>query len=96
MPIVDETVIKETTSTSTTTTTVTIAAALPTDAVVEESQGNNLKRKHSELEDEPSVPLHIAQQELQTSKSRRAALLAAALAGVVVGSVGTVLTLANI
>ncbi|KAG9071307.1 hypothetical protein KI688_005518 [Linnemannia hyalina] len=96
MPTVDETVIKETTSTSTTTTTVTIATALPTDAVVEESQGNNLKRKHSELEDEPPVSLHIAQQELQTSKSRRAALLAAALAGVVVGSVGTVLTLANI
>ncbi|KAF9135030.1 hypothetical protein BGX30_011685 [Mortierella sp. GBA39] len=96
MPIVDETVIKETTSTSTTTTTVTIAAALPTNAVVEESQGNNLKRKHDELEDESPVPLHTAQQELQTSKSRRAALLAAALAGVVVGSVGTVLTLANI
>ncbi|KAF9547007.1 hypothetical protein EC957_009011 [Mortierella hygrophila] len=96
MPIVDETVIKETTSTSTTTTMVTIATALPTDGIVEESQGNNLKRKHSELEDESPVPLHIAQQELQTSKSRRAALLAAALAGVVVGSVGTVLTLANI
>lgn len=95
MPIVSEAVIKETTSISTTT-TATIATALPTDAVVEESQGNNLKRKHAELEDEPPVPFHIAQQEAQPSKSRKSALFAAALAGVVVGSVGTVLTLANI
>ncbi|KAF9286108.1 hypothetical protein BGZ88_009230 [Linnemannia elongata] len=96
LPMAGETVIKETASISTTTTTVTIATAAPTDEVVEESQSNNLKRKHAELEEETFIPLHTAQQEAQTSKSRKTALFAAALAGVVVGSVGTVLTLANI
>ncbi|KAF8942922.1 hypothetical protein BGZ47_005981 [Haplosporangium gracile] len=96
LPIMGEAVIEETSLTSTTTTTVTIATASPTDAIVEEGQGNHLKRKHAELEDEPLVQLNTIQQEAQTPKSRKTALFAAALVGVVVGSVGTVLTLANI
>ncbi|KAG0280770.1 hypothetical protein BGZ96_001427 [Linnemannia gamsii] len=99
LPIMGEAVIKETSTTSTMmATTVAITTALPMDVVVEENQGNHLKRKHAELEvgDEPSVLLVKAQQEAATPKSRKTALIAAALAGVVVGSVGTVLTLANI
>ncbi|KAF9151708.1 hypothetical protein BG015_006340 [Linnemannia schmuckeri] len=96
LPIMGESVIKETSLTSTTSTTVTIATASPTDAVVEKGPSNHLKRKYAELEDEPPVQLNTIQQEAQTLKSRKTALFVAALAGVVVGSVGTVLTLANI
>lgn len=98
MPILGEAVIKETSTTSTTKTTVAIATASPTDVVIEENQSNHLKRKHAELEAEDGPPAQLvkAQQEAATPKSRKTALFAAALAGVVVGSVGTVLTLANI
>ncbi|KAF9911710.1 hypothetical protein EC991_002438 [Linnemannia zychae] len=85
-----EAIVKTSSSTSTTTTTITFAAATTSTDDIEQTQGH-LKRKR----DEPETP-PLQQQEVPTPKARKTVLFAAALAGVVVGSVGTVLTLANI
>ncbi|KAG0273156.1 hypothetical protein BGZ95_011024 [Linnemannia exigua] len=84
-----EAIIKATSPSSNTMTTVsivTVAATASIDAV-EETHGN--KRKREEPEEVPLLPT-------PAPKSKKTALFAAALAGMVVGSVGTVLTLANL
>ncbi|KAF9080285.1 hypothetical protein BGX23_002372 [Mortierella sp. AD031] len=85
--------VTETTSSTTTTITTTMSAVSSVDAV--EDNNSHLKRKRVEGE-EPFLDHSNPLQEAPTTKSRKTALFAAALAGVVVGSVGTVLTLANI
>ncbi|KAK3822336.1 MAG: hypothetical protein J3R72DRAFT_459192 [Linnemannia gamsii] len=82
-------IAKVTPSSSTTMATVSIAgtAAAASTNVVEETHGN--KRKRDEPEEVPRL-------QTPAPKSKKTALFAAALAGMVVGSVGTVLTLANL
>ncbi|KAF9920095.1 hypothetical protein FBU30_010126 [Linnemannia zychae] len=82
----------KTTTLTTLTTTVTTAASEVSPS--EEATGTqNLKRKHDEIE---GSFYSAQQQEMPQPKLKKTALIAAALAGVIVGSVGTVLTLANI